>query len=367
MEAINRPVTFKALTGELVARGLLDTEAAAGVDDAATALFARSSTPWYITLLSGMGAVLASIFFSGFAAMLTGADELSMVIIGVVALLAGTGAFRSAKGGDGGAGRVFVSTFAFSLVIIGKLMIAGGVAEIADSSWGFTFALVATSAFTWFACPVFADRAFSSLAVLVSAQMSLHFDFWHGVPANIAASLFVIAQAAVVVGAFTSRKAIWWSMPVAYGAACSLFIEMIIVSSPLYGRSFWDGTMLIPHLVSVAMAAGVYVSASWASARSNGKHLRGTDSAFLAFGLLLLALFKAHGVLVAIVLLVLGHGNRDKVLTGLGLALLPLYLWFYYYSLELTLLEKSGVLVFSGIVLLAGKLYIGLRERHGNG
>ena len=44
-----------------------------------------------------------------------------------------------------------------------------------------------------------------------------------------------------------------------------------------------------------------------------------------------------------------------------GLVLLPAFLGLYYYSLDLDLATKAGVLVASGLVLLAARWYLTVR------
>ena len=49
----------------------------------------------------------------------------------------------------------------------------------------------------------------------------------------------------------------------------------------------------------------------------------------------------------------LAFDRRNPVLLGLGVLFLLVFASVFYYSLNLTLLEKSGVLVGSGVLLFA--------------
>jgi uncharacterized membrane protein len=49
----------------------------------------------------------------------------------------------------------------------------------------------------------------------------------------------------------------------------------------------------------------------------------------------------------------LAFDRRDRVLLAAAAIFLVAFGAFYYYSLHLTLLEKSGVLIGSGVLLLA--------------
>jgi uncharacterized membrane protein len=75
-----------------------------------------------------------------------------------------------------------------------------------------------------------------------------------------------------------------------------------------------------------------------------------------------LGFLSAPGVLLALALMVLGYAKHEWPLTTLGILLTPLSIFHYYYSIDTTLLMKSGILVGSGAVLLAGYAYMRLRQ-----
>ncbi len=68
--------------------------------------------------------------------------------------------------------------------------------------------------------------------------------------------------------------------------------------------------------------------------------------------LLILAYFLPSTLFFALLIMVLGYATHDKIMTGLGLALMPYYLFDYYYTLQWSLLDKSLLLMASGVVLL---------------
>jgi uncharacterized membrane protein len=67
---------------------------------------------------------------------------------------------------------------------------------------------------------------------------------------------------------------------------------------------------------------------------------------------------KAPGLAPATLILLLGYGNGNRVLSGMGVVTLLGYLSFYYYSLEATLLYKSGVMIATGLSLLAIRVMV---------
>jgi uncharacterized membrane protein len=67
------------------------------------------------------------------------------------------------------------------------------------------------------------------------------------------------------------------------------------------------------------------------------------------------ASIKAPGIAGGLTIAVLGFANGNRMLVGLGVAALLLYVSSYYYLLDATLLLKSGVLVATGVALLAAR------------
>jgi uncharacterized membrane protein len=75
------------------------------------------------------------------------------------------------------------------------------------------------------------------------------------------------------------------------------------------------------------------------------------------FGLLAL---PAPGLASAMLVLLLGFAAGSRLLAALGILALLGFVGHYYYSLHATLLEKSGLLALTGLVLLAA--YAALRR-----
>ena len=74
--------------------------------------------------------------------------------------------------------------------------------------------------------------------------------------------------------------------------------------------------------------------------------------------LISLVLFPAQGVTAALLIIVIGFGRAAPVLTGLGIAAGLGYLSHYFYALSFTLLNKSLVLMATGLVLLALRWFL---------
>ncbi len=81
-------------------------------------------------------------------------------------------------------------------------------------------------------------------------------------------------------------------------------------------------------------------------------------------GVFCLALLSDPGILLALGLMILGYATHRPAQILLGLAFALLFGFFYYYMLELSLMQKSMVLIASGLLLLFGAGYIYRRGWH---
>ena len=64
---------------------------------------------------------------------------------------------------------------------------------------------------------------------------------------------------------------------------------------------------------------------------------------------------QAPGMTACLLIVLLGFSNGNRLLVGTGIAARALYMGGYYYLLHVTLLEKSTVLLVTGLVLLGAR------------
>jgi uncharacterized membrane protein len=99
----------------------------------------------------------------------------------------------------------------------------------------------------------------------------------------------------------------------------------------------------------------VLAGVAWRLCRRPNLHLTGEPVAAALLAAVLLAAVgrRAPGIASAVMVIVLGFGNGNRVLTGLGVVTLLAAVFAFYYNLHATLLVKSGMLAITGAVLLA--------------
>ena len=153
--------------------------------------------------------------------------------------------------------------------------------------------------------------------------------------------------------------------PVGYGALVAAFAMLLLSAatnggiSPLHDSTAGLGvaTVAIVGLLLVALVASIL--------RENRIDLS-SPGALIAIGaILLLAVVtrSSPGLIAGLAVLVLGFDRRSPLLIGMGALFLTVFGSVYYYSLSLTLMEKAGILVGSGALLLAARALLAWQGR----
>jgi hypothetical protein len=153
--------------------------------------------------------------------------------------------------------------------------------------------------------------------------------------------------------------------PAAYvGATVSLVLTITELSTAI---ADWMplAQRIMLAVASVCLLVWAHTSQSERSqTRIDGQTPREADDrrfVWAAGAVILLGLVTAPGILCAALIVGLGLWRHRTWLTGLGAVGLTAHMVTYYYQLDITLLEKSGVLVASGLVLLGLRWVL---ERH---
>lgn len=116
------------------------------------------------------------------------------------------------------------------------------------------------------------------------------------------------------------------------------------------------GTAAPPAWIGNALVGAVLIGTLL---KVSGKAALGAGRMPTAGAAILAALsLKAPGVGLTATILFVGYAHSNRILAGLGIFSLLSYLSFYYYNLQITLLEKSILLVCSGAALLAVRVLL---------
>lgn len=308
---------------------------------------AARPSPWFVRVMSALcgwiGAVCLLLFAAlGFRDILDSAAALFAV--GAAACGAAAALFRAKPDSD------FAAQFGLALSLAGQgLVLLALVREVKSlGAVALTMALfqsVLVAALPNFVHRVWSVWAATTAVVVASAEWQLQ---------AYASGPLALAVAVVWLNEFrfprhgSVLRAAGYGLTLGLASAVVAAAESTARAHPRYA---WAGGTLsglallwsVRHLllreaVNPVSAAGLRIVA--------------------AASVLALAAVKAPGLAPAVLVLLLGFANGNRVLAAAGLLGLLAYTSFYYYSLELTLLQKSVVMAGTGAALLLMRLQL---------
>jgi hypothetical protein len=332
------------LWDRLKADGLVEGELPASQDRA---------SPWFVRVMLGIAGWIGAFFLLGFVAI----AFLSLMENAGGALTLGAlccaGAFLlfRFKGEND-----LAAQFGLAISLAGQGLIAFGVWDSVSHETPIlfgTFALV--EAVLVLVMPNALHRVLSSFGGAIALALAINRAGLYGIaPALLCGGLVFIW---LEPSRWARSGALW--RPVGYGLAlATLLIEA--------GRGSWsewlydlkgDPTWLMLH--GPALGRGLIgLLILWTVSRLLARETVAVGSkpwlVAMAAALLLAALsFLAPGIAPALLVVLLGFGAGNRILVGLGIISLLGFVSHFYYSLHATLLAKSGVLVATGLALLA--------------
>ncbi len=316
--------------------------------------------PLYLRALVGVGAFIASLCFIGFVTIgLSMTEEEDFVVWGLIFVALAIG-LQKLSGDDSTVKSSFLMQSSFAFMATGKALFTIGMTGIFDSGWGATIAILIITAATYNIYRMSVDRFLSTFAVFFSILVNILWDREGAGSRELLLNGFMVIQMVGVAVLITNAKIKRDYIPLMYGLLFSLCASALFLASHAkfgYWRheEFIDSTF-VTLLFTGGLIASVYWIVGGVIEKLKSEPLR------LAFlGIILLGLISAPGIILSIILMVLGYAKHGKVMVIMGALLVPVFLFFYYYNLDVSLMEKSGVLVGSGVALLAGRFYIGFK------
>lgn len=334
--------SLRELLSDLEVRG----RAPAGSVARAEAALTRDAekAPWFLTLLMGAGAWIATGFFLiGAAGLLDfGGGWFGWVVVAALFLGLGLGARRFSS-------QVFVAQFSLGLTLAGWACGVVGGGELLDADFGgFVVSGVLLAVLVYLLHPDGAPRFFVAVAALihVTSWFLLEFEGDAAILRNVPTVLAAIGAGLLFTRPGLSRAL----MPLGHACAVTLAISIPLLSVEFDGRRELGPTW--PSVLTLALGLGLLVQHLLKDA---GAELRRELLPLCLAAVTLLGLacwFGGPGLLAAIFLLLLGRASALRALQVLGLIALPTFLFLYYRDLGVPLLTKSGVVIASGASLL---------------
>lgn len=307
-----------------------------------------SDLAWPIRLLTGFGAWLAGMFFlSVFACFGVLTEPAGRLIVGALLLVVATGLrwFTVQRPSDG------ATQLALSWVVAGQALVLTGVGETAWQD-GDVMKLVVASAVAMalvllVAFPDAVQRwastvvATCGVAVLMALYEVPHTVDWMAVTVGTATAATWLASPQWLASPLAP-----WQRPVGFGLATSLCL--ILVTSVL------PESDAVPSLVSAVGMAVLLIGVAGTIVVRRGLE-PGSPAALLGVGgtaAIALTTWSAPGVSASMMVMALAIERRSRLLLGVAAVFLIGFGTAFYYWLDVSLLQKSVVLMSSGVLLL---------------
>lgn len=346
-------LSVREVLGRLVSEGI----APAGAEPAARKALAaevENHLPWYMSVAVAIGAWLATTFLLVAIFAISGLrSETAQIVVGI---LLSAGAIFARREADS----EFARWAAVAVALAGLGLITAGVGGVTDSPVSAAAAcLVVALVFVWLV-PDATLRFLSTLAAggalfvwLLGNKVPFGFDF--GIAILVAAIAFVWRYGV----AWRSDALAEILEPVGYALVIVLFVALLGRTFASSTHAHWtidirrDVGLLGPLATIVCTAA--LLALTWRVLDEHGASLTSPLSFAILAGVVLLGAgtLDSPGIVAGVAALMLAFDRRNVVLLGMAAIFLIVFGSFYYYSLSLTLLQKSGVLLGSGLLLLS--------------
>lgn len=318
-------ISADELLNELYGKKLIDCDDS--IIDFLTQHQHSKRPPFYLNFLIGLGAFIASVCFIsviviGFAIR---SDE-GFIIFGFIFCVLAILLQKIVEGSDVGVVKnSFFSQSLFYFMMSGKVLLCFGMASMFDFSWGLSITLLLVTASTYFLYPVSIDRFIWCTAFFISLFVNI---LWQRDFVGYRELIFnglILFYAVSAVLLMTNIKMKFDYAPLLYSLLFSLCISVLFLASHnKFG--YWHNEEVVGVLFATWLFAGCLIFAIHGIAKGSSK-----------------------------------PKNEALVLAYLGVFLFPVFLILYYYNLDISLMDKSIVLISSGLALLAGRFYISFK------
>lgn len=341
------PVTLEDVRDGLLAEGLITDQVLA--DKIIAQL--REIPPWYIRVMVGLGAWLASLLLIGFVAGISFIAEGGSMVTGLI-MIGGAVYVRRNNDSD------FLVQSAIAVCLAGQALFTFGIAELSGhEEFELTMLLVIITSSALFV--VFPDRIHRVLMVLIatsSAATLLYVWEW-----KIVIPVLGPALAGAMVFLHRSRLADGVGSPIPGDMLRPLMNGLMLAAfgclmlSTIYVLpELIDDFVFYPHpWISTLILGGLLL---FTAVRTVESLFHGNQTAAaVACGLLvtvIIAAWFAPGLILALLVILLGASVGSVAYMGTGIGFLAVFLGAFFYGVDLSMMQKAMTLVGAGLAIL---------------
>lgn len=315
-----------------------------------TALAAEAdASPWYVRVLIGFGAWLASLLLITFVVSSLLRSESAMIGVGVVMMVAALGV-RLTSSHD------FIAQATLAVSLAGQALLAFGLAKYGVSAM--LWAVIGGQIVFALAFP---DRIHRFLSVLAAVSAAVILMYYLKLQAGIHVLVLALAVGFLWLqareGAFIARGLAQHVRPLAFGLLATMLgcvmLSTLYVLPELMGRGDFS---FYPRPWVSSLGFGVLLA--WLEWRLVNTILRdvpvATRASFIGASALIVAIsLPAPGIAASLVVLLAGVIYAERLVVGIGVGFFAVFLAAYFYGMEASLLAKSATLTATGLAVLA--------------
>lgn len=299
-----------------------------------------------VKILSILGGVIGSIFFIGFIVLAFVRDsEVGLLFFGTLFLLAALAMGRVQKS-------VFLDTLNICSWLIGGMLVAGGLIIGKSSTEFIAIVSIIVAVITFFTVNRYLLKFFSVLVAIGSMVVLILLNKWfNGIQLLIVGSAICMTVLHLIEASFISKNKFFNEAysPLRFGLVISFILLLMVVGkagrmADLHFDHLWISSLVIIGCILFAVKKIM-----------DSLDIEQEQNKIVVLGLcsvMLLPTVFAPSISGAILILILNYHLGHRTGIAVGVISMVYFVIQYYYDLNLTLLEKSGILVLSGVLFL---------------
>ena len=337
-------------------------------------------SPLYLRGLIGFGAFIASLLFIfAFSFLMYPFHKYTWTLVGLSIVALAILLHKLNKSDNNEIKKILFNSFSLTSMATGKILFTTGMGNIlydiywenlswreADVLllWSFTISFVIITAATYNIYRMSVDQFLSTVLVffliVFSYVVAIDLEMYSfSLPIFLGYMVLQIVGAAILI---TSVKTKRTHTPLLYGFLFSICTNVLYFTSQniLKFFDFYSREPISTIYLNLLFTVSLIASIAWIAGGVKDK-LKSEPFFLACLGSVLLGLVSSPGIILSIILMILGYAKHEKTMITFGALLLPVFLYTYYHSLDVSLMQKSGVLIGSGVTLLIGRFYISFK------
>jgi len=300
-----------------------------------------------VKILSILGGIIGSVFFIGFIVISFVQDsDIGLLSLGSIFLISAIIMGRVEKS-------IFLDTINICAWLIGGMLVIGGLFMNEQHENVVTIITLIVAAITFFTVNRYLLKFFSVLVVCGSmASLFLINDWFNLIQLMVAGCAIKMTFLHLTEASFISKNKFFNSAysPLRLGLVISFIALLTLVGKAgrmagLHFDHLWISSLVIFGCILFSIKK---IMDGLAIEQEQTKIM-----VLILSAVMLLPTVLAPSISGAILILILNYHIGHRTGIGIGVIAMVYFVIQYYYDLNLTLLEKSGILVLSGILFLA--------------